>query len=161
MTSWADRSPVVAAMLNPALLATVTAAAAEEYTRASDDAMPWALAFLVAPLALHRDTRQALPKRTTSHWARWVSDNPVLMAGFPARARSLTGPTREGIRFGLAQGALVVVDGGSLRGGLARAARPARVGDIAEVIRASGFVGKWLTKLDQPATAFALLGVTP
>jgi hypothetical protein len=161
MTSWADRSPVVAAMLNPALLAAVTAAAAEEYSRASDEPMPWPLAFLVAPLVLHRDTREALPRRTTSHWASWVSNHTVLVAGFPARAHSLTGPVREGVRFGLAHGALAVEDGGCLGGGLARAARPARVGDIETVVRASGFVGKWLTKLDQPATAFALLGVTP
>jgi Family of unknown function (DUF6521) len=161
MTAWLDRSPVAAAMLNPALLAAVTAAATEEYVRATDEAMPWALAFLVAPLTLHRDTREALPKRASSHWTKWVSDNPVLVAGFPARAKSLTDATREGIRFGLARGALVADDHGSLRGGLARRARPARVGDITEVVRAAGFVGRWLTKLDQPATAFALLGVTP
>jgi hypothetical protein len=161
MTAWVDRSPVAAAMLNPALLAAVTAAATEEYARAKDEAMPWALAFLIAPLTLHRDTREALPRRTSSHWTKWVSENPVLVAGFPARAQSLAEVTREGIRFGLARGVFVADDHGGLRGGLATKARPARVGDIAEVVRAAGFVGKWLTKLDQPAPAFALLGVTP
>jgi hypothetical protein len=152
---------VRAAVLNPALLATVTAAAAEEYTRATDEPMPWPLAFIVSPLTLHRDTREALPKRTTSHWARWVADHPVLAAGFPDRARSLTDPIKEGIRFGLANGALSVAEEGGFYGRLAERARPAKVGDIASVVHAAGFVGKWLTKLDQPATAFALLGVTP
>ena len=33
VTPWADRSPVLAAMLNPALLAAIIAAAAAEYER--------------------------------------------------------------------------------------------------------------------------------
>src|SRR5258705_13710809 len=96
---WSARSPAVATMLNPALLAAVAAAAAEEYERAADDPMPWALSFLVAPLVLHRATREALPKSTRSHLSTWVTNNPILRAGFPQRAQSLTGPVREGLRF--------------------------------------------------------------
>jgi len=148
-------------MLNPALLAAVIAAATEEYVRATDTAMPWPFAFLVAPLALHRGTRESLPPSTRSHLATWVSNNPVLRAGVPPRARSLTEPVREGLRFGLAQGILTVTLGGDLYGALTTAIRPPNVGDLRAVVRASGFVGKWFAKLDQPATAFALLGVAP
>jgi len=161
MTSWTTRSPAAAAMLNPALLAVVAAAAAEEYARAIREPMPWPLSFLVAPLVLHRGTREALPRTTRSHLSTWVSNNPLLRAGFPQRAQSLTGPVREGLRFGLAHDVLAITDDGGLRGAIAQAARPYPDGDIAAVVRAAGFVGKWLTKLDQPATAFVLLGVTP
>ena len=160
MTSWADRSPVVAAMLNPALLATVTAAAAKITEP------PTTRCHGLWPSSSRHSRCTVTPARRCRNGRRRTEGEvgvgqPRTHGWVPsAGPDSLTGPT-EGIRFGLAQGALVVVDGGSLRGGLARAARPARVGDIAEVIRASGFVGKWLTKLDQPATAFALLGVTP
>ena len=61
MRAWADRPPEVAALLNPAQLAAISAAAASQYERASRQAMPWPLAFLVAPLVLHRGTREALP----------------------------------------------------------------------------------------------------
>src|SRR4051794_39322715 len=115
MTPWQDRSPVMAAMLNPALLAVVTAIAAEEYERADGDAMPWPLAFLVAPLVLHRDTREALPRSTRSHLSTWIADHPSLRAGVPPRARSLAGPVREGVRFGVTNGALEIVDDGRLR----------------------------------------------
>jgi hypothetical protein len=161
VTTWVERSPVPAAMLNPALLAAVTAAAGEEYTRLSDDAMPYAYAYLVAPLVLHRDTREALPRRIDSYIATWLTRQPVLAAGFPARAWSLKEPVREGIRFGLATGALSLSETGDLRGSLAERARPARVGDVAAIIGKAGFVGRWLTKLDRPATAFALFGVAP
>lgn len=161
MTTWQARSSAVAAMLNPALLASVTGAATEEYVRAGNDAMPWPLAFLVAPLVLHRDTREALPRSTRSHWSPWLAEHVVLSAGFAGRAASLVDPVREGVRYALRTGSLQVTDTGGLTGGLVPRARPAAVGDVAEIIRASGFVGKWLAKLDSPATAFALLGVTP
>jgi hypothetical protein len=161
MSSSTAGSPVVAAMLNPALIAALTAAAAEEFERAADRPMPWSLAFLVAPLVLHRDTREALPRRTNTHWSRWVSSHPVLQAGFAPRALSLVEPVRDGLRFGLEHGALRIAEDGSLIGSLAPKARPEPKGDIRQLIRAAGFVGKWLTTLDQPATAFALFGVTP
>lgn len=161
MGSSTARSPVAAAMLNPALLSVVIAAAAEEYTRATGEPMPSSFAFLIAPLVLHRDTREALPKRTNSHWATWLSSNPVLQAGFPLRARSLVEPVRDGLRFGVTNGVLTFAAEGAITGGLASSARRATVGDLASVVSAAGFVGRWLTRLDRPATAFALLGVAP
>jgi hypothetical protein len=161
VTSWADRSPVLAAMLNPALLAVVIAAAAAEYERADGDPMPWPLAFLVAPLVLHRDTREALPRSTQSHLATWVSNHPTIRAGLPARARSLTDPVREGLRFGLNTGALAIVGDGRILCSLPFTSQPPDRGDLRAVVRSAGMVGKWLAKLDQPATSFALLGVAP
>lgn len=161
MGSSTARSPVAAAMLNPALLTAIIAAAAEEHARATGEPMPAGFAFLIAPLVLHRDTREALPKRTNSHWATWLSSNPVLQAGFPLRARSLVEPVRDGLRFGVANGVLSITPQGAIMGELAPAARRATVGDMASVTSAAGFVGRWLTRLDRPATAFALLGVAP
>ena len=159
MTTWAERSPALAAMLNPALVSVIAAAAAEEYERLSESALPYAYPYLVAPLVLHRGTRGALPRRFDSHLATWLIRNPVLAAGFPERARSLAPSVTEGIRFGLANGTLAITEDGNLSGSIADNARPARVGDIAAIVKASGFVGRWFTKLDRPATAFVLFGV--
>lgn len=148
-------------MLNPALLATVIAVAASEYERADGSPMPWPLAFLVAPLVLHRDTRNALPRSTRTHLATWVSNNAVLRAGLPARAISLTDPVREGLRFGLRMGVLTLTDDGRLHSSLPTANRPPDIGDLRPIVQSSGLVGKWFAKLDQSATAFALLGVAP
>jgi hypothetical protein len=152
---------VLAAMLNPALLAAIIAVAAAEYERADGDPMPWPLAFLVAPLVLHRDTREALPRSTRSHLATWVSDHPAIRAGLPARARSLIDPVREGLRFGLNTGVLAIVGDGRIRGSLPSTNQPPDLGDLRKIIRSAGMVGKWLAKLDQTATSFALLGVAP
>lgn len=160
MVSSTAHSPVAAAMLNPALLATVTAAAAVTYEENAGTPMPASLAFLVAPLVLHRGTREALPTKTSTHWATWLGRNEVLRAGVPARARSLVGPVREGLRFGLAHGVLTLDGDAGLSGHLA-SRRPDTVGDLPDLVRAAGLVGRWLTRLDRPATAYALLGVAP
>jgi hypothetical protein len=162
MTAWRFRSRVQAAMLNPALLAAVAAAAASEYERADGEAMPWPLAYLVAPLVLHRGTRDALPRTTRTHLGNWVSQNPVLHAGLPARAQSLADPVREGLRFGLAHGVLQVDDQGRLTGDLAAPEKKvAAPGEVDQILAKAGLVGKWFAKIDQPATAFAVLGVAP
>lgn len=157
MRSWNERTSAVADLLNPALLAVVTAAAASEYERRDGRPMPFELAFLVAPLVLHRATRAELPNRYDSHLAHWVTTHEVLAAGFGERARALVQPVREGIRFGLRTGTLQL-EGTALTGNL-RSRRPAKIGDIAEVVGKAGFVGRWFTQLESSATAFALLGV--
>lgn len=150
-------------MLNPALLATVTAAAAIEYQRADGEPMAWPLAFLVAPLVVHRGTREALPRDTRTHLGNWVNQNPVIHAGIAPRAQSLADPVREGLRFGLAHSVLSVDAQGRLTGALADGpkAGPKRNTEVDQMIAKAGLVGKWLAKIDQPATAFAVLGVAP
>jgi hypothetical protein len=92
VTVWTERPPIVAAMLNPALVAAIIATAADGYRKASDRALPWTLSFIITPLVLHRGTRQALPGATSSHLATWASRNPQVRAGFPPRAQGLVGP---------------------------------------------------------------------
>ncbi|MEV0047675.1 three component ABC system middle component [Nocardia rhamnosiphila] len=157
MGQWSERVPAVADLLNPALVAAIIATAAIEYDRRDGRSMPFELAFLVAPLVLHRDTRRALPVRIDSHLAKWVTDHEVLAAGFGARAKALVDPVREGMRFGLRHGA-IYLDGADISGRL-RSRRPAHIGDIREIANKAGFVGRWFTQLESPATAFALLGV--
>jgi Family of unknown function (DUF6521) len=157
MGLWSERIPAVADLLNPALIATVIAAAAIEYERRDGKPMPFELAFLVVPLVLHRDTRTSLPVRVDSHLAKWVTTHEVLAAGFGARAKVLVDPVREGIRFGLRNEA-IDFDGANITGQL-RSRRPAKIGDIGEIVKKAGFVGRWFTQIESSATAFALLGV--
>ncbi|MDN5745730.1 MAG: DUF6521 family protein [Nocardioidaceae bacterium] len=161
MTAWRFRSRAQAAMLNPALLAAITAAAASEYKRATGEPMPWPLAYLIAPLVLHRSTRESLPRTTRTHLGNWVSQNPVIHAGLSARAQSLAEPVREGLRFGLRHGALEVDDRGRLTGDLVAPAKKAAPGEAGQIIAKAGLVGKWLAKIDHPATVFAVMGVAP
>ncbi|MEU7839244.1 three component ABC system middle component [Nonomuraea sp. NPDC049129] len=161
MTAWSERSSIVAAMLNPALLAAVLSTSAQGYQRESETGVPWMLSFVVAPMVLHRATRNALPGTTTTHLATWLSRNPVLRAGFPLRAQGLVQPVREGIRFGLAHN-ILRFEGTRLLAEPRRRPRGFRSPqDLEEMMRKANFVGRWLAKTDSPTTVFALLGVAP
>lgn len=154
MTTWADRSEIPAAYLNPALLAVLASAAAYGYARETGHPMSWPLIFIVCPLVLHRPTRQALPTSTRTHLSTWVTRNPLIRAGFPARAESLTSFVREGLRFGLHHG-LLFFENGALRGTQVRVSDT----ETQSLLRAAMLVGRWLGKTDQPSTTFALFGV--
>lgn len=157
MKPWADRPRVEATMLNPALFATLIAVAARDYEANAGEAMIWPLGFLLPPLVLHRPTRDSLPTSTRTHFSTWVRREPLIRAGFPARAADLTALTREGLRVGLRAGVLTI-DGGRLAGRLTTGTAD---GELAEILKVAALVGRWLAKLDQPSTAFALLGVRP
>ncbi|GGZ97048.1 three component ABC system middle component [Streptomyces bluensis] len=159
MPSWSQRPQASAAFLNPALVASVAATAARDYEReASGRLMPWPMVFVVAPLVLHRPTRQALPTSTRTHLTKWVADHPALVAGLAARSTSLEPSVREGLRFGLRH-QMLTIEQGSLRGRIPSTSRIE--GELADLIKAASLIGRWTAKSDNPSTVFALLGVRP
>jgi hypothetical protein len=159
MVSWQQRPSAAAVFLNPALLATVQAAAAAAYERESDgELMVWPLATLTPSLVLHGPTRRALPTAVSTHLSSWVSRNPVLVAGLPQRAASLAPAVREGLRFGLRHGLLDLQEG-RVRGTLRGVSR--LEGELGELVRKAQLVGRWTARTERPSTVFALLGVRP
>lgn len=171
-------------MLNPALFATITANAAMQYQRERSEPMPWPLAFLIAPMVLHKGTRDTLPPNIRSHLSTWIAQNPAVHAGFAPRAVQLRDLVLEGLRFGIRYESLTVTEDGGLEGhlssgvidanGRARAVASARAAgedriiavlsegtDLGQIVTRAGFVGRWLTKLESPATAFVMMGVAP
>ncbi|MFD4612739.1 three component ABC system middle component [Streptomyces sp. NPDC058440] len=161
MTAWTDRSPISAVMLNPALMAAILASAAQGHEKETQQAMPWVLGFVTAPMVLHQPTRNALPTSTRTHLSAWIGKNPVLRAGFPARAQALAEPVKEGTRFGLAHHALTLEPDGRVRS-LYRRPRGFKTPDeLDHMLRKASLVGRWLAKADSPATVFAVLGVAP
>jgi hypothetical protein len=121
--------------------------------------MPWPLSFIIAPLTLHRGTRDALPSSLTTHLGAWVSRHPVLRAGLPLRAQALVEPVREGLRLGLRHGLLTLEEGGALRQAVPRLRIP-DAGDLRQVLRKATFAGRWVSRAEEPATVFALFGIT-
>jgi ABC-three component (ABC-3C) system Middle Component 3 len=154
---WLERPQVEATLLNPALLASLLSVAADSYEAKRNEPMIWPLAFLVPPLVLHGPTRDALPKTVATHLPTWIRRQPLVRAGFPQRAARLTPLTREGLRFGMKHGVLALEDG-HLRGTLSP---PGTDNELAHLLKSGALVGRWLAKLDQPSSAFALLGARP
>jgi hypothetical protein len=160
LTAWNERSAVAANMLNPALIASVIAAAAYRHERESGEPMPWEFSFLVAPMALHSETRAVAPNRITSNLPRWVEQHPIIHAGLARRAQGLAPYVREGLRWGLAAEALILNDAhirAEVRGTVPKTAAI----ELRAILETAGFLGRWFSRVDSPATVFALLGVTP
>ena len=156
-----DRSPISAVMLNPALMAAILASAAQGHEKETEQAMPWALCFVTAPMVLHRPTRTALPASTRTHLGAWLGKNPVLRAGFPARPKPWRSPSRKAP--GSAWPTTPLPSGPT-----AACAPPSAVPrgfkapeELDHMLRKASLVGRWLAKADGPATVFAVLGVTP
>jgi hypothetical protein len=161
LAPWDLRHSSVAAMLNPALIAVVVAAAANRYETIGQAAMPWELSFLVVPMAFHEETRTAIPSRVDSYLPKWVERNPIVHAGLAPRARSTAPYVREGIRYGLRTQALSLSDAGLLQGTL-RGRMPRKNGaDTADIVKAAAFLGRWFGTMGSSATVFSVLGVTP
>jgi hypothetical protein len=162
LPAWVMRSPVPAAMFNPALTSITIAIAANQYEETAGFAMPWPLSHLVAPLVLHRPTREGLPRTKATSLAKWAGDNTVLVAGLPARVRQMAPYVREGLRFGLREHTIELVDGDALRSLAETQVNVRKVdGDLAVIYRAAGMIGRVFGRTGNAATIFAALRVQP
>lgn len=78
---------------------------------------------------------------------------------FPARAQALAPYVREGLRFGLRHSVLVL-DSGALKPG--SPIRPVReAGELRDLLASAALVGRWLARIQTPATTMAFLGIRP
>lgn len=75
----------------------------------------------------------------------------------------MTSSVQEGLRFGFRAGILRVDEQGGLLASLAsgKGHTLEKDSEVQRIIARAGFVGKWLTKVEHPATVFVLLGVAP
>lgn len=159
---WLQRSPVPAAMFNPALIAVVLAATAHQYEDKSGFPMPWPMSYLVPPMVLHEPTRTALPKTSSTSLPKWVGDQAILTAGFPARAQHLAPHVREGLRFGLREKMLeLALQGTALQCSQLPKTTKNTPGDLASIVRGAGMLGRIFARTGDAATVYAALRIRP
>jgi hypothetical protein len=148
------------ALFNPAFCATLLARSADGHARQTGDPLPITLAFLVLPIVLHRETREALPS-VTAHLATWAERNPLLRTELRQRGPQLTPVTRSALRFGLYHELLRLEPFGVAVGRVRIRTAPADAGDAAACERSAQRLGRWLPRAGPPLTVYALLGLQP
>jgi hypothetical protein len=162
---WHERAPDEAALFNPAFLAAVINRAASGYHRETGNPLPFALAFLVAPIVLVRPTREALPGQIRTSMAAWLQEQPRHRLHFPRRAGGFVPYVREGVLYGTACGGLEMAEDGALgahalvRGSSRRIREATR--EYGDVMKKAEFVGRWFGKSGTPDTIMSLWGVRP
>lgn len=161
-TVWSDRPIEIANLLNPAFGAIVLRDAVIAFAKATEASMPYAVTFLILPLALHPATRDALPKKTNALLHAWLEQHTALQADALQRVRRMVPYTRESLLFALQHQLLKVDAVGGLVNARARMKDPfPQESDPAACRRAATFLGSWFGRVSEPSVLFSLWGMRP
>lgn len=164
-TVWTERPTEVANLLNPAFTGAALRLAVAGYFGEAKAGMPFELAFLVLPFALHGATRSRLPRAVSTLLHTWLQENRDVVVQFPERTQSLVPFTREAIVFNCQRDVLALDDEGAIHPGEAKLKKVASYktisNEIKEVLSRAEFVGRWFALSGSPVTILTLLGVRP
>ena len=164
MKEWSVRPTDVANLFNPPFLSMILRRAVDGHIKEADQGLPFEMAFVVVPLVLHENTREALPTIATT-MQTWIQENREVVIGFPRRASELVPFAREAIMFGVQRDVLRIDVDGRLSVGarkLAGATSYQQLSDeIKKIYSKSEFLGRWLTQQSSATTVFAMLGIKP
>lgn len=161
--AWNQRNPIVANLLNPAFCGEVLRRTADAYNKSTNTNFPFAFAFLVLPILLHKDTRDRMPKTTRSYLFAWVEDNEDLFYNFSIRARQMVPFTKESILF-LLQNDLIELDDKSQIIVTAKKIKRYSGDDLEEVndiLKKSEMLGKWLSHNSSINSVYSFFRITP
>jgi hypothetical protein len=149
------------ALFNAAFVSLLLREAAKHHDERSRGlALPVILAYLVAPLALHRPTRQVLPTYVTAQMGEWVRAHPAILVDLADRARSLRPLVSAGACFGLRYGVLQSDDSALRAGSLKRRPRGMpQSADVADCMARAGFLGRWFADQADVTTTLAIWGL--
>ncbi|MBZ6380032.1 hypothetical protein B5C34_00035 [Pacificimonas flava] len=157
-------TPETLRLLNPAFLATVIGHAATGYVEHRDHGLPFAFAFIVPPLVLHKDTRVVLPKMITSKLPDWAHKNSAELAFLPDHARELRSAVRSAILIGVHFDIIRFDERARMRASSKfnpKTARPElrKSDEVKEIMNKSRFVGRWLSVSGNQPTVLSILGI--
>jgi hypothetical protein len=161
---WDQRAREEAANLNPAFCGELLSRSVGEYRRVREHPMPFPLAFLILPIALHPKTRSLLPGNSSASFVTWIAERRAFLTDVPERVVRLIPITREAILFSI-QHSLIAFDEGSLTPGKKRLnarTRPAlSTDDSDDIRRTSALLGRWFASQGAASSILYGFGVTP
>lgn len=164
MSSSAGTPPLGAldarALYNPGFIGALIGTAAHGHHQDFHSPLPAALAFLVAPMVLHKPTRDSLP-RLNGRLANWAERNPLIRAELQRRAPRLTDVTRQSLRFGLGANLLTVEGNGFGPGSALINLDFEESVDAGACFTYAERLGRWLSRAGPPSTIYGLLGLRP
>lgn len=165
MRAWAHRAPEEKALLNPSFCSLLIWNSAMGHAEQAQTPLPFEASFLVLPMVLHQETREALPKSLATSLAVWLEMNPLSRSRITDRSRMLVPFTKEALTFGGSHGLFRLAEG-AIRADTAWAKKVAKtLSTSSEEVRLcakkADFVGKWFAKTGSASAVLALIGVRP
>lgn len=162
MKQWNERIREVAYLLNPAFCARLLYVTIKEYEQKGQSHFPFACAYLVLPLVLHKPTREKISSRT--HLLQWIQNNQEILIGYANRAKELVSITNEAIEL-LLQTGVVELDSNGMLGIVKGSPRISKTKyldqEIIECIKKCEHVARWFVGAESVTTIYISLGVRP
>lgn len=163
--SWLKMSADERALFNPAFTSVVVWHAATGYYSARDQLLSLPLAFLILPMVLPTEVRNALPRSRSTSLATWLSDNSLVRSDIARHAHALESTTKEALVFGGTHRLYELGKSGiAPRADFEQAIRDnLRTGsqEIISCVRRAEFVGRWFGAAGSEDTVLELVGVKP
>lgn len=165
MKQWTERTREEAHLLNPPFCCVTLTSACAGFAETSNQPLPFALAFMVLPIVLHKHTRESLPRTTRTSVPAWLQEHAEARIGFHERLMALKTHTREALRYGLVFDWVAMGDLGHIRcvvtsNRINRAIRSLD-GDAQECVSRARFLGKWFGTSTSTETLMAFWGIRP
>lgn len=162
MNRWENRPIEVANLLNPAFCGEILVRAIAQYQTTSQEPLPYALAFLVLPIVLHKRTREQIPAQARVQLHAWIQQHQNLRVGFADRASQMVPITNESIMFLLQLNQLSIDRQGRLATRTRRGARKVPTSEeIDDCYRKAQVVGRWFARAGASENVFTMWGVKP
>ncbi len=165
MKPWTERTREEAHLLNPAFCCVTITSACAGYGESSDQPLPFALAFIVLPIILHKHTRESLPRTTRTSIPAWLQGHAEARLGFHERLMALQPHTREAMLYGVAFDWIAMGNSGGIRCVVTNALFDRTIrsldGDAHDCVSRARFLGRWLGNTDSTETTMALWGIRP
>lgn len=165
MTNWELRSPEQKALLNPSFCALLLWSAANGHKAQSGNLLAFETAFLILPIVLHKEARDALPKTLATSLAVWLEMNPLSRSWITERARLLVPYTKEALLFGGTHSLYSITNSGLQSNSDWEKKAGKFLNSSSEEVKLcakrADFVGKWFAKTGHASTVMGLMGVKP
>jgi hypothetical protein len=162
MKPWNERTIEVACLLNPAFCGRLLYSTIKAYGAETKRPFPFALIYLVLPLLLHKQTREAISSKT--QMIVWIQRNERLLIGFAERAKQLVPITNEAIEFLLNSNYIRITPAAEfelnpLMGSLSKTKYADD--EIKACLTKSEHIARWFARAGKVETIFFVLGVRP
>lgn len=169
MKAWSERSFEEANLLNPAFIGLICHFSVKGYSKIAGATAPYPLPFLIAPLVLHKRTREELPARQDSPFVTWIlsEDGTRIKSKYSERTKSLVPILKESISYALQHRLLIMNTDGNLAVDDQKTAKNYSrksfnyTGEVIECFKKAEFCGSWFARAGKIGTVMALLGVKP
>lgn len=149
-------------LFNPAYCCAILHRIATGHKAAAEKGLPYVLAFIAIPVAMHPTSAATLPSSAQTRLHNWILNNPEVLVGFADRSRSMAPFVRDAISFGLQFGLLKLVEPDLLVALNSKLItkwdkRPYNL----DTSKQAQVLGKLLAQMRDLPTVFTLFGVRP